>query len=465
MARTRTASRLGIRAAVVLLLAGCHEITQPPAAAVTVRSVSVDTASDGGVLLRVELSEPTTVRVEYWSDPTHKLRVDTPVLSAEGTLHIAALRASQRYHFEAAALDASGTVGAAYRGEFDTPAMPGDLEDVQFTARGHSSAPLTMLEINGPFKGFVAVDETGAPVWWWRTQGTPQGFTRRTNGNFVFIDVGYGLVEIRPDGQVVNRLPPLPNGDRAPHHDVVATPTNTLLFLAQEPRTIGSGTVVGDAIWEWTPETNELVKRWSVFDFYDSVVDVGTRTVPWDWVHANSLAIGDHGNVVLSLNWLDQVISIAPDWRSIEWKAGGRGSSFKPDPDAMFQGQHTAELLPNGHLLMFDNGRDRSAPDRFSRGLELVLDAKTGTAHRAWSFRASPDIYAPYVGATRRLLNGNTLTMFGLSAGFAGVASGPIACYEVTANGTVAWSLIVDNVNVVYRATPLASIAGETAVQ
>ena len=464
MPRTRTASRLGSAAAVVLLFAACHEITQPPVAAVTVRSVSVDTTSVGGVLLHIELSEPTTVRVEYWSDPAHKLRVDTPMRSDEGTLYIAALRAGQRYQFEVAALDASGRPGAVYRGEFDTPPMPDDLEDVHFTARGHSSAPLTMLEINGPFKGFVAVDETGAPVWWWRTEGTPQGFTRRSNGNFVFIDVGHGLVEIRPDGQVVNRPAELSNGDRAPHHDVVATPANTLLFIAQDSRAIGSGTVVGDAIWEWAPETNELVKRWSVFDFYDPVVDIGTRTVPWDWVHANSLAIGDHGNVVLSLNWLDQVISIAPDWRSIEWKAGGRGSSFKLDPDAAFQGQHTAELLPNGRLLMFDNGRDRSAPDRFSRALELVLDTKTGTAHRAWSFRASPDIYAPYVGATRRLSNGNTLTLFGLPAGFAGVASGPVACYEVTADGTVTWRLIVDNAKVVYRATPLASIAGETAV-
>ena len=48
--------------------------------------------------------------------------------------------------------------------------------------------------------------------------------------------------------------------------------------------------------------------------------------------------------------------------------------------------------------------------------------------------------------------------------GFAG-AVGPMGAYEARADGSVAWRLTLDAAgNINYRATPLASIAGETAV-
>jgi hypothetical protein len=310
------------------------------------------------------------------------------------------------------------------------------------------------------YSGFVAVNQYGEPLWHWDTPGNPQGFTRRANGNFVFLDGANGLFEVSPAGVVVHQLAAHFSGNQLPHHDVVATRANTVLFIAQDPVLRNVVYTVGDAIWEWTPETGALVKRWSAFDFYDPDSDVGARSTSSDWLHCNSLALGDHGNVLLSLNWLSQVISIAPDWKSIEWRMGGDKSTIAVDSASAFQGQHTASLLPNGHLLVFDNGRDRMGNAKNSRAEELVFTSN-GSAHSVWSFSPSATQYDPYVGSARRLENGNTLVFFGIRDGFAG-AVGPMAAYEVRPDGTVQWQLTYSGGDINYRATPLGTIAGES---
>ena len=442
------------------LFAACRDGTAPTQPLPIIRSVVADTTSNGDIRLGYVLSGSSAIDIEYWNTPSHKLLLHHDLPLAQGSVALPQLRAGEHYQYSLTVTDGRGRTGDKETGEFSTPGLPDDLLQTTITTTGTPTSPLTMLELNGAFQGFVAVDADGRPVWRWRTHGAPQGFTRRANGNFVFNDAGSGLFEVTADGDIVHELRPLAAGTRIPHHDIIATAKNTILFIAQETR----GAITGDCIWEWNPETDETVQRFSVFDFYDPAVDWGARSLAYDWVHANSLAIGDHGNVILSLNWLDQVISIAPDWKSIEWKAGGRASSFVFDAGAAFQGQHAASLLANGHLLLFDNGRDRTGDQRYSRGLELALDQRAGTAHAVWAFRPSPDIYAPYVGLARRLASGNTLVFFGLPSGFSGGATGPVAGYEVRPDGVLAWSITVDNVKSVYRATPMTSIAGEIAI-
>jgi hypothetical protein len=448
----------------ILALLACTDTSAPslpPAPNVT--SVLVDTTDVGRIALAITLDQPGALQVEYWDDPSHRLRLDLQNGSASGTILLTSLRAGHDYQFEVTGLSASGVQGLPLTGTLRAPALPADLAQLSFTTSGTPTDPIAMLEVNAAFKGFVAVDGSGQIVWWFRTKGAPQGFTRRANGNFVFNDLANRLVEVTPAGEEVHELRPLSNGDRTAHHDVVATPQNTLLFLAQEPGTFAGASLVGDAIWEWNPETGAVDRRWSAFDFLDPAVDVGGHSLAYDWVHANSLAMGDHGNVILSLNWLDQIVSIAPSWKTFEWRLGGHGSTFALDTNAVFQGQHTAAVLANGHVLMFDNGRDRGGPAQFTRGLELSLDTTKKTASVAWQFRPSLPIFAPYIGAARRLPNGNTLVFFGLSTGQLG-GTGPIAGYEARPDGSVAWQITVRNATTVYRATPLASIGGEVAV-
>ncbi len=460
------------RIAIPLLagLAACSDITTPrplSAPLLTVNRVSVDTTQSGAILLDVSAPAFATIRVTYWCDDAAPLMVTAVEQQSVTRVSLPRLEAGERYRYSTVAVNVAGVPGPASEGEFATLPLPDDLAQVQFTASGAPTEPLAMLEVNGHFRGLVAVDGAGRPVWWFRTQGSPQGVARRANGNFVLDDNRSALVEITPGGDVVHTLPLSGGGPVGgwSHHDVLVTPANTVLFLAQDTRAVGDSTLTGDAIWEWNPESGALARRFSTFDAFDPSLDVGTHSIRTDWLHANSLAYGDHGNVILSLNWIDQVVSIAPDFASLEWRLGGRGSTIAVDADASFQGQHTAQLLPNGHVLMFDDERDRGAALGYSRALELSLEG--GKARRVWSYRATPDIYTPYMGSARRLPNGNSLVHFSMPAGMSG-ATGPVSTQEVTPGGTVVWRLVATNlggVGAIYRATPMESIADEVLVR
>lgn len=448
--------------AALLTLGACYDAVAPKIVQDPILAVSSDTVA-GIPQLRLTVATPSLVQVDYWHDSMRILRVQESVTTVDNVISLPRVRAGELYHYSVRTVGADGTLGAPTTGELTTPALPSALRQLGFAMVGTPTSPLTMLEVNGAFKGFVAVDDEGEIVWYWRTVNAPQGFTRRSNGNLVLNDPGNAISELSADGLVAHRLNTVILGLEA-HHDLVATPQGTIIFIAKDIRTVNGTPIYGDAIYEWSPESGSLTKRWTVFDFYDPAVDWSDVSTPGDWVHANSLAIGPHGNVLLSLNWLSQVVSIAPDWKSLEWKLGGRGGSFALDSDAVFLGQHNAQLLSETHVLLFDNGRGRPPGNQYTRALEVVLDPVTHTAHRAWEFRASPDIFAPIIGAVHRLQNGNTVVHFGLLAGLLG-STGPISTYEVEPNGHAVSVLITTNATTVYRGTPISMIAGETRVR
>ncbi|MEO6056421.1 MAG: hypothetical protein ABIQ49_06235 [Gemmatimonadales bacterium] len=126
-----------------------------------------------------------------------------------------------------------------HRGQVTTDTLPSDLAAVHFTSLGTPTERLTMVELRGsPFSGWVIVDENGAVVWY--RCGIAESFTRRANGDFVLL----GITEVRPDLTVVAQLPA--TAEARMHHDVIATPANTLLFLAQASDTFdGAGAESG----------------------------------------------------------------------------------------------------------------------------------------------------------------------------------------------------------------------------
>lgn len=163
-----------------------------------------------------------------------------------------------------------------------------------------------------------------------------------------------------------------------------------------------------------------------------------------------------------------KVVSIASDYQSIEWTVGGLNATYSVTGDAVFSGQHTATELPSGNVLLFDNGYDRTSQEEYSRALELELDPQGGVARHFWEFRPNPDNWARALRSARRLGNGNTFAAFGISSDITQgpwVRAGPIEVFEVTPGKEVAWHLSVEGETpMMYRATPLSDIAGETIV-
>jgi hypothetical protein len=424
--------------------------------------------------LSVQLDREGTVVADYWSGNGERVQVGSSGRSTTHRLFLPRLRADREYAYDVRAVSMLGDTGTVVRGAFRTGPLPEALASTQFSVSGRATFDLLLLEIGAPTGAHlpVIVDTRGDVVWHGLRDGRSSfGFTSFEDSLFVFLSPdGLHVISPRSHGDVASLT-----RERAAqrtgvdpffiHHDVISTPTGTLLFLVQDPSAVGDTVWTGEAVWEWNPRTDVLMRRWRSADFLNPATDRGPRTIPSDWLHANSLARGPRGNVLVSLFWLHEVLSIAPDWARVEWRLGGPASSFSGAVDAMEAGQHTAAEVAPDRVLLFDNGLDR-AQGRFSRALEIQLDRARGSAQVVWQFRPSPDVYAPIVSSARRLANGNTVVGFGLARGFqapaAGAASGPLAIYEVTAAGAVVWQMeIVRGAQLVYRATPLGRVVDE----
>ncbi len=353
------------------------------------------------------------------------------------------------------------------RASFRTGVLPSDLAEIRFQVVGQPTVPIALVEVVGArrFTGLLVVED-GEIVGYMAMGGRPLfGSTRRANGNVVLLDAALGLVSRRFDGSLAQRLPQPDSAPGAPygriHHDVIATPANTLLFIANETQPVRGEMITGEALWEWNPETGLLVKRWSAFGHlsWDGPRD---RSTVGNWLHGNGISYGPRGNVVMSLRNIDQVISIAPDFSRVEWKLGGlNGSLTVADADRFF-GQHYVSEPALNRLLVYDNGFQRPGGS-FTRAIEYRIDVSAGTATPTWQYRHSPDISAALVGSAVRLSNGNTTVLFGMKQGES-ASTGPLTAVEVDQQGNVRWRLTVLDDEVLtrlYRLTPVASLLGE----
>jgi hypothetical protein len=330
--------------------------------------------------------------------------------------------------------------------------LPADLQAIRISATGTLTPKYALVHLYAEqgFKGYALVDSSGRIVWHYRTKDYPFGADRRNNGHFVFMDKGHGLVEVDRHGAIVHELKQR-DPENEMHHAIVVTPRDTVLYLAFDTQDFAGKRLKGEAIWEWNPDTGEDAKRWRSWDFMDPAVDRSARTAG-EWLHGNSLFVGPGGNILLSFHYLNQVISIAPDWKSIQWRLGGVRPTIVVPADQQTSAQHTAAELANHHVLMFDNRTDLQPP--YSRAVEYAIDG--ATAKQVWQWKAPDNNYAFAVSSARRLSNGNTLVAFGMEPGRNG-SSGPTEAFEVTPAGAVKWHLLVEGVMTMFRVEPIDS--------
>lgn len=144
---------------------------------------------------------------------------------------------------------------------------------------------------------------------------------------------------------------------------------------------------------------------------------------PCDILHANTLEIlcphpynlWSAGDVLVSLRDLDLIAVLDLREQQVRWWWGPQELSA----------QHQPSALPNGNLLVFDNGQ------RMQRSRALELDPVTGAV--VWQYTADPPqaLFSPMAGGCERLPGGNVV----ISDARAGRA------IEVTRGGRIAWTL------------------------
>lgn len=218
------------------------------------------------------------------------------------------------------------------------------------------------------------------------------------------------------------------------HHDARRTPLGGAVYLSLEkvPENIVSkvkGGVPGsdrDGMWadtivEVDPEGN-TVWTWRAIEHLDLMTDIlppnWSRT---EWSHGNTLvSIGDD-KVMVSFRNISVVCMIDKASGEVVWKLG---------PEVLAQ-QHDPSMLPNGNVLIFDNGVYRLDN---SRTYSRVIEVDPRTCEVVWEYKELPfyNFYSPHISGARRLPNGNTLIIEG--------AFGRM--FQVTCEGEVVWEYI-----------------------
>jgi hypothetical protein len=176
----------------------------------------------------------------------------------------------------------------------------------------------------------------------------------------------------------------------------------------------------GDVVNEIAPD-GTLVAQWRSWEHLsvddDRMCPLESRK---EWTHANSLSLTHAGDWLISFRLTSTVAIVDPKTGAFKWKWG---------PDQLSH-QHHASELPNGNVLLFDNGCHRRGAPSFSRVLEV--DPRTNEIGWTYSDPTMLAFYSFMVSGCERLPNGNTLITEG--------ASGRL--FEVTADGEVVWEYV-----------------------
>lgn len=323
---------------------------------------------------------------------------------------------------------------------------------------------LTLNTFTGAPAYDAIVDRNGVPVYAVRmATGADLDLKQQPNG-----DVTVSQPPPRPGNTGVAQvtLDPLAGFVPTTHHDVLAPLTNTDGHDS-ESLPDGSTILIGYELNPDTGKTDATIQKIApdgskTFEWRSTAyagettasTTVQNQFVPGDYAHINSVVSVEHGDLIASFRHLSSVYRIATVAHDgfqpgdVIWRLGGRHSTFTFPNDPDLTGpcaQHDVTELPNGHILLFDNGTDGLCVDpadpvngagvtrHHTRVKEYALDTVAGTATLVWSYPADTSKYAFFAGSASRLTNGDTLV--GWAADTNALAT------EVDAAGTKLWEL------------------------
>ncbi|HVX30350.1 MAG TPA: aryl-sulfate sulfotransferase [Nitrolancea sp.] len=224
------------------------------------------------------------------------------------------------------------------------------------------------------------------------------------------------------------------------HHDGIVLANGNVLFLClgrvpdEIARVVLSGGEPHDLYADYLVEmtrAGEIVWEWRSWEHLDPVADkpLAVREDREEWTHGNTVAELPNGDLLVSFRDLSTIAIIDRQSGDLRWRYGAPNLAQ----------QHAPAPLPNGNILVFDNGTRRV--DHFMP-YSRVLEIDPRTSEIVWSYqeRQDVDFFAPHLSNAQRLPNGNTLICEGTFG----------RIIEVTAAGETVW----EYVNPFYAAPP-----------
>jgi len=306
-----------------------------------------------------------------------------------------------------------------------------------------------------PSRPFI-IDAHGECRWYLELDEHPQlfdlnydtGIEFLKNGNMYFGDIFSDAVyEIKMNGELIN------SWDLTPyefHHDVYEKPNGNLLVSINNlgDSHDNGGNVVEDHVVEIDRASGAFVKTWDLKEYLDEYRTVwgdNLEDSPIDWAHINSVVFDPSDNSMIVSCRFQGVVKIGADetikWILAphkEWGTNRRGEDlnvFLLDPldsnadritdSEVLDGnivhpdfewawyQHAVDVLPNGDILLFDNGFNRNYADdpKYSRAVQYRIDESEKTIEQIWQYgkERGPRAFSRIVSDVDYLENGNIL--------------------------------------------------------
>jgi hypothetical protein len=216
------------------------------------------------------------------------------------------------------------------------------------------------------------------------------------------------------------------NGYYADLHDVQFTPQGSAFITAYslvraDLSSVGGskdGALLDAIVQEVDIKTGLVMFEWHAYghvalsDSYASSPTDPNR--PWDFFHLNSISLdpwGD-GNFLLSSRNTWAAYEINHDNGAVQWRVGGRVSSFKMGAGTGTAWQHDARWQPDHTLTIFDNGSVPKAHSE-SRAIHERIDFAHRTVNLIGRDVRTPPLLSGSQGDDQVLGSGNSFVGWG----------------------------------------------------
>lgn len=220
-----------------------------------------------------------------------------------------------------------------------------------------------------------------------------------------------GLMEMDFCGKIYKEYR-LPGGY---HHDAIELENGNILAASDNDLNES----VEDFIVEIDRKTGKIVKSWDLKEILPREEGNAGDWNYHDWFHNNAVWYDKKTNsITVSGRHKDAVVNFDYDTGKLNWILGdpeGWGEQWqkyffknvtKGDFDWQYE-QHSAMILPNGDVFLFDNGTYRSkteekrvpAKDNFSRGVIYRIDTDKMEIEQVWQYgkERGAEFYSPYI--------------------------------------------------------------------
>ena len=384
-----------------------------------------------GVVIQSGAGAPSPLRIRCVAIDSSEILI-SPWQPADSPIVVLGLKPGLAYSMYPESM-IDGKVVSGPSTTYATPPLPSALSQIGIHIAGRLSGGYSMNPINGAdgHSYLIMFDSVGT-IRWFRDLGPQVIFatTQQQDGHFTaFVGPSTGFnaasgvyVELTSTGDSVRAISAVGSPFTDPHEllqgfDRTGTRSADYLFgyafKAMDRTAIGGGpsdtVAVHQVLRINTAGTVDTLI--SGDEHWDAADDVAPQVIA-DLDHPNSIDFDLDGGVIVSYRDLSTIVKVDRRTHKFIWQFGGTHNQFTiiGDPFGGFDSQHTARVLPDGHLLIFDNGWTHTPQQ--SRAVEYALDTVTKTATMVWQYSASPPIFNDFTGSAERLSNGNTVVAF-----------------------------------------------------